>query len=1066
MLKTGNGPQLLSWLEVQSTVRFAKAIAALCAANSQTFDGLSTGLRDTVISPYLLFRALAPIGNVTPPLPAGTVIPGWIQTVVNLCVSNIQPALKTTLSLRATGGDGSAPATTTIAPPLVIPVMPLRSSDALTSDPLHGIRGVGVLMRRQSTPPMDWSCLNIVAPVGQTTRPLLVASGLGYNQKLLTGFLVYDNGPLPCETLLHNYMAAQDRLTPPPDQMGISPVMCYAPYEGVGTPLYGTPMLEAGKSYDVASFAVSNAGAVPVELRDGYPAKLKPLQAGDALPGSTPANASGVVQTIPYFRTVPVGAAEARDQKGRPLTDTAGLFPRLPQSVWPRSIEAFVPRIGVGLLTPTSDPTPAKPPLLMVVPSTSNTLAKAQGTFAAFTFSLKWPSLEPQTWDRTVGYQKDRVLRASILDWAYSKLAKNNKAEITDPLIKQVDICLYPWAGVSGAAKWGSALGKATYSVDDVRKSDNGVLSVETYAIQVSVNAGSGQNDGSIQVSVLTDSGPKKSVTINSLAEGEVFLLEATFTLDNSVSAIMQNYPKVVTGYQLLIEIASATMPTPTDLVSPVFTVSPLAVSNVPDQRVSVQLKPGTLPMWRNIHRVDFLRQTWYWTGRTQPQPLATPGDLADYFKNDLSPGYYPAEQSFQSKQVQEWAKIEFAERSWTDHVELSSVLKEGAFGWQQDMSLDLRATYLRFAPRVYSRYEGAFAGFASQAVTTIGNGGDDVWAPCFIRSRAHKLEMPRFKALIPLTESTFAPGTPGILAVFDGPAYDQAGLAERLQVSIAKVSDPEPTVTTQWKQSGPDFLMSNEKPDPDPTKQVQLTLLALGPIGHTLDEPDSSFPKFVSHSWIIRPVKAKDPNNPDPVHDFSWWFANLEFQLKIDDASSVFKGADIGSQSTIGSWIQFLPGFQDANHKSDRFDQWSLQWESGAIAIRDDLGRLVKTGSANERHLRHYLLVTRTVLDVTGKSREAYVGVAKLSGTSWVFFPDVAPFSPDKIRIRGRFLDVRSGETGVGTSTDAPPAKPPVSEAEFWQRILGGNNVITDDVNRASIVSLSPIIRQKGGSQ
>jgi hypothetical protein len=104
MLKTGNGPQLLSWLEVQSTVRFAKAIAALCAANSQTFDGLSTGLRDTVISPYLLFRALAPIGNVTPPLPAGTVIPGWIQTVVNLCVSNIQPALKTTLSLRATGG--------------------------------------------------------------------------------------------------------------------------------------------------------------------------------------------------------------------------------------------------------------------------------------------------------------------------------------------------------------------------------------------------------------------------------------------------------------------------------------------------------------------------------------------------------------------------------------------------------------------------------------------------------------------------------------------------------------------------------------------------------------------------------------------------------------------------------------------------------------------------------------------------------------------------------------------------------------------------------------------------
>jgi len=318
--------------------------------------------------------------------------------------------------------------------------------------------------------------------------------------------------------------------------------------------------------------------------------------------------------------------------------------------------------------------------------------------------------------------------------------------------------------------------------VDDLRKAASGIHSVETHALQVSVDAGTGVNDGTVRISVLSDlgervSGTTKSVAATPLAEGEVFLLEATFTLDSSVGAIMQNYPKVVTGYQLLIEIASAAMPAPKDLVSPVFTVSSLAVKNVPDQRIQLQLKPDTASVWKNIHRVDFLRQTWYWTGRTQPQLPVKPSDPVN-FKNDLSPGYYPAGQSVQSPQVQEWAKIEFAERSWTDHVELSSVLKDGVFSWDQDTSLDLRATYLRFAPRVYSRYQGAFLNLAPQGVTTIGNGGDDVWVPCFIHSRAQKLEMPRLKALIPLTESAFAPGTPGILAVFDGPAFDQAGLA------------------------------------------------------------------------------------------------------------------------------------------------------------------------------------------------------------------------------------------------------------------------------------------------
>jgi hypothetical protein len=103
---------------------------------------------------------------------------------------------------------------------------------------------------------------------------------------------------------------------------------------------------------------------------------------------------------------------------------------------------------------------------------------------------------------------------------------------------------------------------------------------------------------------------------------------------------------------------------------------------------------------------------------------------------------------------------------------------------------------------------------------------------------------------------------------------------------------------------------------------------------------------------------------------------------------------------------------------------------------------------------------MTRRVLDVTGKNREAYVGVAKLVEKSWVFFSDVSTSSLGQIKMFGRFLDVRSGETGSQMD------KPPATQVEFWQRILGGNTEISQDVDRASIVSLSPIIRQKGGPQ
>ncbi len=1050
--------QLLSWLEIQLAIPYSKPIAAACGNTPTDFKAIAAELCTKVISSQLLHRA----SRGQDPFSVGGVVPVWAQQLSSAIISNIQQPFFEALSRRALGtSDPTSYPATTVAPPMVVPVFQLRTSGGPNSDPLHGVRGVALLIRRVEKQPMDWSCPSVVAPDGNSKLPLLIASRLGYNQNLLTAFLLYNNGPLPCENLLHNYMESADRLS---SGMGsssvddIAAILRYVPYEGLTAGLYGTPMLEAGAVYEVACFAISNSGALPKDLRGAYPAKFKPLS-GRVVPGASTGMPSGVVQKIGYFRTVPVCAPELRNERGKPI-GTNGLFPKIPQRVWPKAVDTIVPRGGVGLSVPAAGSTPANPPTLLVVPSKSQTRANASGTVSTFSFSLKLPSVEPQTWDRTVGYRlPTKAMRAEIVDNSYLNLARKQPSEIFDPLVAGITLSLYRWNTTTGS--WDQALGSVSYRTDELQKAKTGLDSVKTDLVYVSVNAGTGSDDGSVQTAILVESTGEMNTNssakslANKLAEGEVYLLEVTLLLDKvALPKIMPRYPRVTElGYQLLIEIASAKMPS--DLMHP-FTVMPLPVDGIPDQKMRVQLQADSTTEWRNIHRVDILRQSWRWTGRTQPEIK----DATDLERN-LIPGYYPAASLVDSVAVREWEKIEFSERSSADRVEFTSVQKANTFSWDQDVSHDPRASFYRFAPRVYSRYEGAFSAGEWSVATTVGDSEkDDSWRRCFLRSRAQKLTMPRLKAVIPMTESAFAAGTPGILAVFDGPAYEQAGLAERLAVSVAKVKDPDLSIKKDWNQSGPDFLMSSETVDPDPDKQVLLKLVPIGPIGHTLDSLDSGFPKFNSNSWIIRPVDPKNSEKPDPAHDFSWWFANLEFNLIADSDSSVFKKTLIQSQSTVGSWIQFLPGFQDGSHQSDDFIDWSIQYKSGVITVTNEKGVPVTRGSGGERHTRHYLLVTRTVFDITGKAREAYVGVAEYKDSKWSLFPDVASSVRDGADLHARFLDVRAGE--IKSSHEAPPT----SDVEFWKRIFGRKDDGVTDESRASIISLSPAIHGRSSSQ
>jgi hypothetical protein len=1083
---------LLRLLETRLAGRSSRAIAV---AVSNAVNSATGAIKMSDLAAALF----APGGLISNRL--STSSSEWLASFP-LTVSNIQVKVRGDLQEKAygtreltrTGPSGSAipnPVLTTEAAPLVIPVMPLKAAtDAI--DPLHGMRGVGVLMRRKAKPgeaAQDWSCLNIAAPclaspgtdgscIPDQNSPLFVPIRPNYSYDLLTAFMPYSNSSFATDDFLHRYLG--------PNQLAhtaatvtdtiIASVLNYAPYEGTDASFAGVPELQAGAVYEIAPFAVTNSGALPVALRDGYPAKYKPIAANAPLPGIAAGHPTSTKFEQTYYRTVPVGGLHVLSANAS--DDSIPILPSIPATVAARAGEVILPQDG-GLSLPGADSAPAlRAPLLMLAPTQSMRepgpfnpgVALSRSTLAKnkWTIKLKLPTVEPLTWDRTVGYTYSRAtpandqLRADILDTALSRLARQQPADITDPLIDSINFALYRWKTSAAGASWESVgLTIAGFSRSSLRY-PNGTTAkqmVETLPIEILVAAGDGSSpNGTIELFNNALTPPVKQTLTTNLGQGEVYRLEAILKLNPSVKTIMVGYPDTLTAYELLIEIASATLPD-VQMLNTNLSAKSLPAANIPDQQVQVRLpaQPANFwssLAWSNIIRVVVLRQSWLWTGRTQPTLRSLP--LTDNnLDHDLVAAKYPVGDS---DAIAMWETIEFADRPVTDHVELGSKFRGGQFGYDQDLSLDLRATYLRFAPRVFSRYEGMFVGTPDNAnwhiVSTVGDSkGRDLWTSCLVRSRVRTLSLPRLKALIPLTESAFTPGAPGVMAIFDGPACGQAGFAENMMVSIAKAVNPKDG--TELSQAGPDNVMSGETVVSPP---LIPKLIAIGPIGHTLD-PDVPGAKFISHSYIVRPANPADSEQP-PSQDFSWWFADLQFTLGLDPGCSVFPG--IVSDSSVGSWIQFLPGFHDASQKALLVKGWKFNWNAGQIKIYDGKGAVVLRGTTAERHVRHYVLVTRRVLDLSGIAREAYFGIAQYNGGIWQMLSGSPPnTAADQLRLR--FLDIRSGEAGGNPNSPDPPS----TQVEFWRRAtsegLSGDKA---DDYRSSPIELGAVILPRGYTQ
>ena len=981
---------------------------------------------------------------------------------------------------------GTRPALTGTSAPLVLPALQTRSLQGDGADPLRGFRGVGLLLQRSDQ--KKWSSPSIASPAsdpsGETGTPncsALVATRPVYDRDLLTGTLLYNNGPLACQNPLHLYLesdASIQHLDPITGdaadfrQMLQSPVR-YAPYEsGTRIPV-GTPGLQAGATYNFATFVISNSGALPQALRDAYPARFK-------LPATVPQAHTSSVQ---YLRTVPVAGLEMCDSNGKALTDKGNpLFPAVPSGVLPRAAATSTSPAG-AMVKLTDAAQHAHPALLFLartpVPNAADAPATVPGVLHDLTFSVRLPSIDAVTWDRAFGWSLDKPVRYTILDAAFKAAAAAqgssapNPVRITDPAVSSVDFRLYRWltttANPNGA--WSEESTPVSFLSSALADGMAALPEVATVPITITVSAddrtvslrpGSGQAQ-IIQTAARTRSAP--AAGNYPLQAGEVYLLEARLDLNlkspttlasPTAYEMMPLYAqppsgasagRFVVGYQMLIEIASPAMPA--DLLTQ-FSIA--AQSNGNDQQLVLMQQKAATPTWNNIYRVDFLRQLWKWTGRTQPKI----DNIDAQHQPLLESQPFPADKPLDSPVTRGWELVEFAGQPPDQHLESGSTLNHatGTYEGSLDLSLDPRATFIRAAPRMFSRYAGVYQNPVWAVQSTIDDPARPAWSRLFVKARARTLQLPRLKALLPLTESAFLTyGTPGTLAVFDGPAFEQAGLAERLQVGFTTVIDPRyPTdLTKTWKQVGPDALTSPSAGTGDASAQQSPALSIVGPIGHTADPLSGLTPKFLSHSYIIRPDTAK-PNTPK---DMSWWFAELEFWLETDPASTAF-GNRVQSDTVRGSWIQFLPGYQRAFDANARLlDGLTFQYDTGKKTFtlfeegNDSTASVIAPGNKSP-HLSAFLLVERLLRDVAGSPRQQYFGIAAYKSDLKAFQmlggqPNVPPASSLQVSM----LYTREGLL-----------KPEqfATDADFWIYVTGTMAEFSADANNADVLRMVPV--------
>jgi hypothetical protein len=803
--------------------------------------------------------------------------------------------------------------------------------------------------------------------------------------------------------------------------------------------------LRFGKTYNAAIFMIDTAGGLPDELSAVTNNEHFPWQF-DYAGWTVPANA--VIPNLKVWRKVQVGQVRVKPSTGG--------WPEIPDSVSPLAKE--LAKDNLMLPAEGGLETVEQTPVVLLYAD-----AAAQNTEIAL--NVRPPSVDVDVLERWLEKGNGAHL-GSVLTEYYQRLVKRKDPAIgTAPLAPEgedisvddpaVDAMLvtverYDFEAATQASEW-KPVGSLTLTPDAPPK---GIGAHQWLAGNVRFKLDSSSDDFSPPVDGLVTIPGKHAgvfrINVHALVRTELIGngLPAKFAdgfLKGRTPATGEVAGHIcLDPFTFLIETPTAEMPAEVELWQQ------LKLNIVDSNAVEIRLvaKPESLDAdarrrFRNVIKCDVLKQTWRWQGR----PIDNQQDWLKETRvlREMEGALNDA------RDLIAWEIGAFA--AMDDQFDTLAIPRAYSFGVRGDgvaietdtepifvdkFHQDLRAYYVRYGIRAYSRYRGLFRELTFPKVSkhrldaptpfTLSGVG---WRRAFLAYRGPRPKKPIIRAIVPLSKSyeddkqgdLVAP----LMVTLDETMFSFCGITETIECEIERANLPPgetfkcgADAKSSLFQIGPDPILSTGTYEcQQPANTERPTLPCQEPLGHTFDT-DARQPLFNSTSLIVRPTALFAPGNGTQALR-AWDFAKVRFRRlgRADDAD-LSGGSD--DEWTSPVWVQFIPSSTFGVFAWDKSNgpRHSMAAD-GTVRVEIDRGPSAPLAAANV--FEYYMLFTNTVSDFRGKSdREQFLSCKKIAlqvggnAADPIAITFTPPQNPD---LRCRLLEVQVHKPGAEVADD-----------------------------------------------
>lgn len=756
------------------------------------------------------------------------------------------------------------------------------------SDLLREVAGVAIFVQDKSQPGargLNFGLMQLPDLADPTRPPVslttlqIAPSRLGYVNGGRTAHLTYNNASLIArsEGGRINQRTAGEVQGANPAPATLTPYFELPPKGHALRLPSRLPGLAYGRSYGVHGFVVLNAGILPPELADpSHPAILRHPLPDDGL------TQLGLESfQVAYKRRVGIGAPSLPAQQ-------APIFARQ-KNVAPLAIE---------LLAAQGVRPGEEPPLAMLFPAGSDAALPSVAEF-----EVSKPATDFENWDRWVaglGFRGKsandlRDLRVAVRAQIAALRDNGSRApELDDPALEDQLLLVCEQLFAHPAAAIPTPQHIQVDMTNELRGTPVKVRIVHGGVPRVQPSPG--------------------TVDIT-LPAGSVWRLKFYAVLGAAARAQFDAIPLPA---EAIADQANAFAVSPLELILEL-AVGHSALPAWPDIAAALQpqaegrhlaldlQRPN--PAFAFLSNIETNVQIWNWTGRP----------VAPFPFGEFTPGGGPNGAALQAWDVQGFGhRPDGAVRAQQIRVawSASSGALPGPVRLQtENREADPRALYFRWSARAFSRY------LALDRIPVTGAGQPELrWLRAILPARLpQKMQKPSLKLVLPTgrrVKNERGEDCLAALAVFNDAWYQQAGLAEELEIQLLSVEfQPTAGAAQSFLEAGHDPIVSATPLNPLGAGAPLPVITAPPPIGHTFDG-NASEPLIVGTSFnILLPARLPVDDQGSTAVTADWFLARLQFRRRAKTAGLLggsAAAAVAASDWTAPEWIQFAPAPAD----------------------------------------------------------------------------------------------------------------------------------------------------------